>query len=292
MDDLEKYFRGDVWKEKTITETNVDAKTDNYSVNLEQSDVQYYWTIESMDDPSDAADGVSPEPTKEIVEFLSENLPGAEFFTQMASKPRQISLILRRLASDINKGAALSEVISMLKRIGASLNYAEVKNQIHQILRIAVDNSIEEEEINKLKKKLKDKGWDVILSETEFGAPKLEVNIGDIYKASIEVESVLYDYEFGFKGRPDLTEKGSTNDPIQAFKSYYRNPVVEEAWQEAKHEESRIREQETAPSGKKKETEQKTIPSKKREEWLDEKEMSLNIPKAKKPLEYEETIPV
>lgn len=242
-DDLKTYFgKGSIWRRADIRDDRISVSTKYFSVEIEPKEVQFAYKVEAADDPSDSEEGTSADPLKDIAKFLGQGVPGGEFFEKRSSGPEAVSAVLRAAAVAAegrrSRAAALRALrrASVLPHLGSAL--AELRPYV---MRLALS---EAEAFEDLRKKMEEKDWRVKEGKNDAGAPKLTVDVGGVYTAEVEVDSILYDYVFQVVDRPDLTKSGTTEDPIGEFQRFYRDPDVSEAEQAAadalakKHEEA------------------------------------------------------
>jgi len=269
-DDIKTYFKGSAWKESNWMGDRFVGRTQNFSVEIEPGDVQFEYKIEAVDDPADSEEGVSSDPVSKIAKFLGRDLPGGEFFEQMASGPDPLARALRTAADGLLRGRPdRSRVRAALRRMAAAAGMADGL----AALRIAVSRMAgkADDAFSELESKMESKGWRVERGETPAGAQQLTVDVSGIYEATISVDSIQYHYVFQLRDNPGLTKSGETDDPIREFRSYYRSEEVEEALDElepakAKTEPSPESLRETTPVQGEKESdvrERGTVPARK-----------------------------
>lgn len=264
-DDLKNFFKGDIWQKSDFSEDRFQGRTRTFSVDIEPEEVQFWFKIEAIDDPSDSEEGVSSDPVKDIAKFLGRDLPGGEFFERMSCGPQAVSAALIATSN-----RALTRTPSC-SAIAASLRRAAVLPYLKQAMvaaRYAMSRlaNMDTDEFEKLESSMDSKGWEVSKRNVN-GREELVVNVSDIYEAIIHVDSIVYNYTFQYADHPDLTKSGTTTDPIKEFSNYYRSDEVTEAIAakrkpKPESDESPISFQETVPAGEDvaEDDEKRTIP--------------------------------
>jgi hypothetical protein len=262
-DDLKTYFKGAQWARRDFSDNRFQGATRHFSVDIEPEAVQFEYKIEAVDDPSDSESGVSDDPVAKIAKFLGRDLPGGEFFEQRASGPRAVASALRTAAGMASRGAPSRRAVSAALRRAASIPF--VPGAL-RTLRAAASRlaGMAEERFDELESKMESKGWEVKRRESD-GREELVVDVSGIYEATISLDSIRYHYMFQFADRPDLTKSGTTEDPIQEFRNYYKDPDVQEAASAArpmKKDESPMSFQRTVPAkGDPGSEDRRTVPS-------------------------------
>jgi hypothetical protein len=233
--DLYKYFSGveHGWS-SDFSKAGFTAKSDkaNLDLSMKPSAVMFDLHIEAIEDPDDSHDVITDKPIKEIAKFLGEGVPGGEHFEKMSSVgPLELAGILHYaknlvLSYNINRRqlTALLRRATVLPELRL-LRHLKSVAAISLIAREEVDIA----EIARLKKELSDKGWKVTERKDERGIPTLDVDIGEIYKASMAVERMMYEYNFKVMGHDDATDSGLTDDPIIEFEKWIKKPSTKSA---------------------------------------------------------------
>lgn len=256
IDDLKDFFTGGtVWKHTEDHDGKMIGNSNHFSYEIEPDEVIFSYHVESNDDSDDSEDGESPEPLKKITEFLSRGIPGGEFFDKMAFSPDSVSFYLGKVASKTEMEREDNNIIKILRRMSTAISIVRSKK-----LRFAVvlDG---DDAFNSLKEKMKIKGWNFSESKDFRGIPNLEFKIGDEFDGEISVDSISYLYTFNLKGYPDLTNTGSTKNPILAFEKYYKSQDIKDAEKELDKEESKNEDEQVNSFGK-------TVPSSKEEKTV------------------------
>ena len=188
-----------------------------YTVNVQQHEILYHWTLQAKDDPSDADEGFAADPLAEIVDSMSEGVPGAKFWEQYASSPDKLAVFLRRLASSPSP-----EGLAMLKKMATFLMVSG--SGLSPLL------DLHRREIRPMAEKMKKKGWRAMEVKDDNGLPAIEFEIGDAYDGKIMLAKVLYNYEFNVDESPEISESGTSDSVMGRLKSWlYRNDVAEAA---------------------------------------------------------------
>ena len=249
--DLSKYFTG-AWK----TDRDYDGMDATYhgyiSLRIEQKEAQFGYKVEAVEDSSDSDEGVSDDPAKAISDFIFGPIPGGETLGLAAFGPDRMAYLFRVMAAGVENGRISYPILRKTLRRAMLL-----PDQIHTPVRVADAGGVQESELFVLKNQMEKKGWRVKESGPD-DRPTLQVDISDIYEATIDVEGVMWNFSFEFEGHPDLTEEGITDDPIREFQTWYRTDEFKEAQEE--------RDEASKPGGDKKtepspESMEKTIPA-------------------------------
>lgn len=210
-----------------------------YEVELRAQDPLWHLRVEAVDDPSDSEEVTASDPVGALADFLARGLPGGgDFFRDRAAALRRMAAALRSSAPPTPRAVARAVFALVAKADDLGLGDTEEvptrrRGPSSGPSSGPAQGPDETSLVGGLLRKMRQKGWDVSQGETDWGAPLLKVGIGDEYRAEVRVDSMPFSYRFGFKGRPDVSSEGVTDDPIREFKSWYRSPEVEEAWEEA-----------------------------------------------------------
>lgn len=239
IDDLKTYFKGVHWKINAITDNSLEANSYSYSVVMKAKGFSYFVKIEAVDDPADSDEKVTDEPIKFIASFLETGTSGDELLQKMSSDALLTAKAVRTLSYAIESGLCIKKSKNILRRMAVALEFPFVYRVFSAVVRTAARQEIEKEELDDLKKAIKAKGWNVYEEESDTGLPKLTVDVSDIYTAEITVESIEWHYTFEVIGKPETKEDGITDDPIEAFRTYYRKPEIQEAKETKKLETSK-----------------------------------------------------
>lgn len=225
-----------------------------YEVELRAQDPLWHLSVEAADDPSDSEQVTTEDPVKALAEFLSRGLPGGgDFFKDRAAALRRLAA----LASSDRPLTPRGMRRALLAALAASDDLGLGDTDVVLTRRIpggpgkgpSASGPDEAALVGGLLRRMRTKGWEVEQGETNWGAPLLKVDVGGgEYRAEVRVDSMPFSYRFAFKGRDDLTEEGVTDDPIREFKSWFRKPELEEAWEEANAAESPSPESQDAPT--------------------------------------------
>lgn len=250
-DDLKTYFKGPSWARRDFSDDRFQGATRTFSVDIEPEAVQFEYRIEAVDDPSDSEEGVSDDPVGKIAKFLGRDLPGGEFFEQRASGPGAVASALRTAADRALSGVPSRKRTSdMLRRVSALPFVRDALRTVYAAT-VRLSGMSADERFDEIESKMESKGWDVKRREKD-GYEELVVDVSGIYEVTISVDSIRYHYMFQFADRPDLTKSGTTEDPIEEFRRYYKDPDVQDAASAArppKKDESPMSFQKTVPAG-------------------------------------------
>lgn len=251
MDDLKKYFTGGKSSESEgwrvlPSDMSIEAHSLHYDVLVEAKGFIYHIEVAAKDDPSDSDESVTDEPLKFLVEFLETGSSGDELFKKMSSDPSVLSgmlrLTARRLERDISSP---KRTAAEIRRALIALNKEFALRAFGAIRKRSNRAEVEQKELADLKVEIERKGWEVWESKDDRDLPMLEINIGDEYGAKISVDHILWHYKFEVRGVDSVKEEGNTNDPIVAFRNWYRNPDVQEAKDDSKSEAVKPSDEET-----------------------------------------------
>jgi hypothetical protein len=218
INDLANYFVGvdKGWTQQVDGEEfeALSHKLNRY-VKFKLESVLFHVHIESVDDSNDSHDVTTDKPIKEITEFLSEGIPGGEYFKKMSFGPNKIASLLKYAANHIQANMInRSQLSAIIRRI--SVMTLSIGREIVDIM-----------EIPALKKEMEKKGWKVKQKENDVGIPYLEVDISGIYIAKIVVSDTWYSYEFAHGEIKKLDEEGTTDDPIDEYEVWVRKILKE-----------------------------------------------------------------
>lgn len=228
--DLKGYFASPPWSGRGWVRDKFEGSRGKIDVKIWPETTVYTLHAEAVDDPSDVEDVTTEEPAKALAEFLGRDIPGAEHFERMSSEPGLFAEAMDALAEVISSGLmSAARAASALRRLASIPSAAEEGKES------------EESAVSELERDMKKKGWTVRRRE-DGGFPALEVDVHGIYRATIEIDSVLYGYSFNFRGKPDAERTGTTDDPIREFRGWDRSKELEEARDADRHEQ-RLRSQ-------------------------------------------------
>ncbi len=228
-EDIHSYFKKDgvpVSKEEGF----ISADSKSYSIRVKKEKTLYKLVIENAEDDLDREEMVTENPTKEISNFLKTGTEGDEFLDKISSSPHHLSFVLHHVASIIE-----SKLIS--KREARM-----IFNRINSVL-LKKKFIISKKETSKLLKEIKSKGW----KATETG-DSIEVDIGEgLFKATIDIDSIIWNYEFSVHDIPGSLITGHSEDPINEFRSFLRSPKTEEAKKELEEKRNNRQNMDTVP---------------------------------------------
>lgn len=194
---------------------------------IRPEEILYEVKVQAIDDPSDSIEEISYNPMETIAEFVEGSLPGSILTSSV--KPSDISKILRNIAFRVaSKSLSLRLTKKAVRRLAALMSSLVSKDKIAILAKGQTE--FEKTTIGNLKKKMKEKGWNVM--EPEEG--KLLVNIGDQFEGEIEIDTMLWEYEIGVIGDDEIFDSGSTDDPIININNFMKTPEVNEVISDAK----------------------------------------------------------
>jgi hypothetical protein len=239
LDDLKMYFkhggetpvkrRGEVWRTRAREGGGLHAESSVYSVDLAPGGTVFHVEVSAYDDPSDADAQVTDSPTEFLVDFLKTGTAGDSVFEKMASAmrrassfgPSEVSGILRLIAAETESGKLTKRQAVLAIRRASVLPTAGLAEARH---------AKESEDIATLEKEMEAKGWKVKASEDESrGLPVLTADISGVYGARISVDHVSWSYKFSLVMDPSVKVEGVTDDPIEEFESFYKDPSTKDA---------------------------------------------------------------
>jgi hypothetical protein len=209
---------------------------------IRPEEILYEVNVHAIDDPSDSVEEISHNPMETIAEFVEGDLPGSILTSSV--KPADVSKLLKHIASRISTESQLRPTRKIIRRLAALISSLALKEDLK--IKIAQGpTEFEKTTIGNLKKKMKEKGWNVM--EPEEG--KLLVNVGDQFEGEIIVDTILWDYSIEVIGNKKLKESVKTDDPISAIKKFMTGTEVNEIVKEAKFEkeETEKKKKEEAP---------------------------------------------
>jgi hypothetical protein len=226
--ELKNYFgKGEVWKKALWSDDGAfDGESDSFLVQFKPSHIEYKVDIYAIDDPTDSEEIITTNPTKELVKFLSNGVPGGEHLERAATSPSEFAQLLRYLSEEEPSS-------NVLRRVAILPDQRLTRQVLARVVSLATDT--QDAELDKIKEEMKRKGWKV-WTDIENNHTQLHVDISGIYEATIAVEQCLYEYKFSLRDRSDIEDSGTTDDPIKSFKKFYRDEKVEESRKDAQHE--------------------------------------------------------
>jgi hypothetical protein len=262
LPDLKDYFKGGHWKKISDVDGGIEGKSEAYKISIVQKSATFEVEIHASDDPSDSETKKTKDPVEFITGFLSTG-PGSEDILKKMSfyaDPRFMVTLLRRMANLAESGMKPGEVAKSVRRGAALMDGHRFRPMLSAVVRSARgDDAHASDEVAKLQKEMKAKGWKVTQDEDDKGRMKLVVDVSGIYEASIVLDSITWDYSFEVNEIPDSKEAGETEDPIQQFRLYYKSDSTQEARKQLKEKIKQKSEEETvAPAGKGRKKEEET----------------------------------
>jgi hypothetical protein len=187
-------------------------------------EVLYEVKVNAKDDASDSIEEITHDPLRTLVEFIGTGV-GEEFLTKMTSlKPKTVSKILRQIAS----GLIDNNSVKILRRLAVSLTlFAFLDVCANRVAKR--QNEFEKTTIEGLKKRMKDKGWDVF----EVNPLQINVDIGDQFEAEILIDTLIWDYNLEVIGG-DISVSQRTDDPVKDIIKFMRRKDINDILKEAK----------------------------------------------------------
>jgi len=259
IEDLTTYFKGerdggDAWR-SAVRDGGLQAWCDTYTVELKPKGVMYHVEVAASDDSSDKDEKVTDDPVEFIVDFLGTGTSGDDFFKNRSSAsvgPEELSEVLYELSDGIDEGAVGPRRLACVLRRAMVLTDAEsVRRMLAAAIRFAeTREDFEVKDLAKLKAEMADKGWKVSVDSDDRDLPVLTVDVGGVYKARVTVDHLQWDYSFEVNGT-DGKDSGVTDDPIVAFRNFYRDEHIIEAKREQnqkKNSPKPAQEEGTAPA--------------------------------------------
>jgi hypothetical protein len=240
VDDLTQYFKGkrgigDEWNSR-VRDGLFIAECRTYTVELAPKDVMYAVEVSAYDDPSDSDSKVTDDPVEFLVDFLGTGTSGDDFFKKRSSmQPDDLRDVLvhlsegidsgrvgpRKLARVIRRAIIMTDVDAVRRIFAAALRFAESRDEF------------ELKDLAKLKAEMSENGWKASVDEDDRGLPALTVDIGGVYKAKVTIDHILWHYNYDVNGT-NVHDEGVTDDPISAFREFYRSEEVKKAKSEQK----------------------------------------------------------
>jgi len=286
FEDVRNYFKGDHWK-VSEDEDGFSADSEAYEVRLKSKGATYGVEIEASDDPSDSDSKTTDDPVGFITKFLGTGTEADDILKKMSSfpDPTLLSRLLTRTANLVE-----SEVITIqaskriIRRAIVATFGKSFRAMLAAVVRAAKGQDARADEITKLRKVMKEKGWKVSQHEDDKGHAVLEVDVSGVYTATVKLDSLLWDYTFQVQDMPESKDEGVTDDPIQQFRLFYKDDSTQEAKSELKKkrksEKEAAPEEGTVPAGKagRKKVEERKESGKTREQERDETGDTLFAP--------------
>jgi len=282
LEDLKTYFKhgGETplkkerWRSKAFDGEDESgaftAQSPTYEVDLKPKGIVFHVKIEAVDDPSDSDEAVTDDPSGFIVDFMKTGTAGDEVFGKMAGlvrrtdrmSPQDLSGLLRFVASEAESGRMTKRrAAAAVRRSCVLLDVGGLTEAVRAAARIAADlgavrTEAESSAVGKLRDTLEKKGWKTKVGEDDRGMPRITVDVAGVYEASITVDHATWQFKFQLVGNPETVSEGVTDDPIEEFESFYKNPEIREARKEVseRREEKSVEDQDkaTAPPPKRK----------------------------------------
>lgn len=228
--DLENYFTGNSWEFKRHDDGKVTAQSEAYDLTLQQRPTKYDVKITAEDDPSDSEEGVTDNPVKFITKFLSTGTEADDLLKKMSfvPDPRYVAVLCRRAALMAEVSPDMSGVKRMLRRGMVASQGPGLERFLVAVVRAVAGEGDDAREVSKVTKEMKEKGWKVEQKKEDSGRTLLEVDVSGIYRAQIRAKDTVWDYEFQVRGIDESKESGSTDDPIQKFRLFYKKDSTQE----------------------------------------------------------------
>lgn len=186
--------------------------------------VTYWVKTEAVDDPSDSDETSTEAPLKAIADFLGQDLPGGEHFDRMSSSPVLFAGALRAAAFAIGSGRTGRRVAELIiRRLSSIPSYSKAA--------VPGDDAMSE-----LEEKARKKGWEAKLKTGPDGERVLEIDVSGVYRSEVSMDSIMYGYSFSVRGKPGVSEEGTTEDPIREFEKWGRRDDMKDAVGEAQED--------------------------------------------------------
>ena len=155
------------------------------------SEPLYEVNVQSIDDPSDSDNESTADPVGFINDFIKQGLSEVS-----------VASLLRRIALHIEKSGQTKKFASILLRIAAHAS------------------------LDSLQKDLEKKNWGV-----EKGDDKLIVNIDDVFRAEIGLDTVMWDTKVSMPAI-DQKDSGTGDDPYDIIYEFVQYERVHDAMRE------------------------------------------------------------
>jgi hypothetical protein len=235
LPDLKDYFKGDHWKKMSDVDGGIEGKSEAYRISIVQKSAVFLVEIHASDDPSDSETRKTADPVEFITGFLSTG-PGSEDILKKMSfyaDPKFMVTLLRRMANLAESGMKPRDVAMSVRRGAALMDGHRFRPMLSAVVRSARgDDAHASDEVAKMQKEMKAKGWKVTQDEDDKGRMKLVVDVSGIYEASIVLDNIVWEYSFEVNEVPDSREAGETEDPIQQFRLFYKKDSTQDAKKE------------------------------------------------------------
>jgi len=262
LPDLKDYFKGGHWKKISDVDGGIEGKSEAYRISIVQKSATFLVEIHASDDPSDSDTAKTKDPVEFITKFLSTGEGAEDILKKMSfyADPKFMVTLLRRMANLSESGMSPGKVAKIVRRGAVLMDGHRLRPMLSAVVRSARgDDAHASDEVEKLQKEMKAKGWKVTQDTDDNGRTKLVVDVSGIYEASITLDSITWDYSFEVNEVPESKEAGETEDPIQQFRLYYKSDSTQEAKKQLKEKIKQKSEEETvAPAGKGRKKEETT----------------------------------
>jgi hypothetical protein len=266
FDDVRNYFKGEHWK-VSEGEDGFDADSEAYEVRLKSKGATYDVEIAAADDPSDSDTKVTDDPVEFISKFLGTGTEADDILKKMSSfpDPSLLSRLLIRAANLVESEVLTVQQTKRIIRRGIVATFGRsFRSMLAAVVRAAKGQDVRSDEMTKLQKTMKEKGWKVSQHEDDKGHAVLEVDVSGVYTATIKLDSLLWNYEFQVNEMPESKDSGVTDDPIQQFRLFYKKDSTQDAKSELKKKRGSDKQEKqeegtkpAGPAGKKKDQERK-----------------------------------
>lgn len=256
--DLQDYFAGDTWQFKRQDDGTVTAKSGVYDLKFKQKPSKCRVKVYANDDPSDAQEGETTSPVEFITKFLSTGPESDELLKRMSSRSGigHLPRLIRHAALLLDVGHNPQEVAKLVRRGMVASFGPSLERLFVAVVEAIAGEGDRAKETGKLVKEMKEKGWKVTQSE-EGGQPKMEVDVSGIYTAEVFVTETVWDYTFQVQEIEESKEEGTTNDPIQQFRLFYKKDSTQDFKNQLKEKRESGKDEGTVKPGKK--NEEKTV---------------------------------
>lgn len=239
--DLEKYFAGSSWEFGRRDDGSVTAKSEAYDVKLVQKPSKYEVRITSTEDPSDSDKAVTDDPVEFITKFLSTGTEADDVLKKMSfsQDPNLIVYVMSRAKVCADTGILDARGVSRMVRRGkVAADLTRLQRLFTAVVRAVAGAGDDVQEVAKVTKDMKEKGWKVVQGEDEGGYATLKVDVSGIYEAEVRARDTVWDYTFQVNGIDESKEEGTTDDPLQQFRLYYKKDSTQDFRKQLKEQKA------------------------------------------------------
>lgn len=258
LKELSYFFKGshgsnrddkDNWR-SVVDDGILTAWSGTYNVKVEPDSTLYYVKIKDKDNSSDSDESITDNPVEFIIDFISTGTLGDEYFkNRMSMSPDDLCSTLLHLSSSIDNGSiGPKRLFKTLRRamaiMAGDIDVTSVRKIFSTVFGLDDD---EIKDIANLRADMAEKGWKVKVDGDDYSTV-MTVDIGEIFEATVSVDHLLWNYQFGINGT-DILKEGVTEDPIAAFQDFCKSESVQKAKaaQKAKKRSPDLTERPTKP---------------------------------------------